>query len=160
MTNALDNVALLRSGLSLFNDQFSPAPLPPLLELRKTMGLTFEEAVGILFISADSLQVKEASFEEIPHPYCVSSVRHRYLYFLSQFGKRRERNIIQNHLTLLQVRRDILYLDWRTMGSMYGGYTARQWYNFEIHEAILPRDILKTLEQDVHNMQTQNFDQA
>jgi hypothetical protein len=134
--------------------------MPPLLELRKTMGLSFEEAFGILFISADSLQAKEAALEEIPHPYCVSSVRHRYLYFLSQFGHKRERNLFSDYTTLQQARRDIFYLDWRTMGSMYGGYTARQWYNFEIHEAILPRDVLKTLEQDVHNMLTQNFDQA
>ena len=160
MTEALDNVRLLRAGHLFLIDQFSPPTLPPLLELRLTMGLTFEEAIGILFISTDSLRAKEATFEEIPHPYCVSTMRHRYLYFLSLYGGKRERNIIQDHLTLYQVRRDIFYLDWRTMGSMYGGYTARQWYNFEIHEAVLPRDILKMLEQDVHNMQTRNFDQA
>jgi hypothetical protein len=157
MQSHRDNVVLLRSGYSFLSDPFVPPILPPLLELRKTMGLTLDEAASVMHISTDSLQAKESLFEQLPHPYSVSTVKRTYLFYLSLYGERRFRNIIRDHLTLYEARRDILHLDHQTMGSIYGGYTARQWYNFETHEAILPRATLALLDQDVYTMQTRKF---
>ena len=160
MTEALDNVVPLWPGSSFLRDTFSPPPLPPLLELRKTMGLTFDEARGILHISAESLIVKEVEFLPIPAPFDLRTVRNRYLYFLSQYMNVRERNIIRYHLTLKAIRVVTFGFDLATMGSFYGGYTARAWHNFEMNETVLPRDILKQIDQDEHDWHTGNFDQA
>jgi hypothetical protein len=160
MTHPSHNVALLRPGPPSLRDRFVPPILPPLLELRKAMGLTPDEAVSILHISLESLADKETNFISSPYPYNLSSVRQRYLYFLSLHSSNRERNIIRDHLTLQQVREDVFRLTHADMGNLYGGYTARQWYNFETHEAILPRDILKEIEQNAHTRQTKNYDQV
>jgi hypothetical protein len=129
--------------------------MPPLLELRKTIGLTLEEAYNFLHISAESLAAKEQVFWSIPAPYDLSTVRHRYFYFLSQFGNNREYNIIQDHLTLQAARRNIFHYNRATMGKHYGNYSNLEWYAFEMHEAILPREILEIIEYDVaRNMES------
>ena len=128
---------------------FTPPALTPLLALRLRMGVKFEQAISVLHISKDTLLYEEA----LERPQLLSDlgfVFMRYLFFLSVHGDSNERNLVQDHLTLFSVRQNIFEMSYEQMGRTYGGFSAKDWYSFEIHERILPRNILRRIESDVY----------
>ena len=142
------NVITLR-GIALHPlDYFEPPKIPILLEMRKTLGLNQAEAASVLHVSLETLESEETL--GVPRVLRnITAVLSSYLYFLSVWGDHRERNLISNDTTLRDVREHILKLSYSSMGRMYGGYTARQWYLLEMHEFLLPRDVLEMIRYDI-----------
>ncbi len=148
-----NNIIPLMRRKSFWNDQFIPPELPILLELRKCMGLTPEEASSVLHVRPESLEAEEC----LGYPKFlndIDAVLMRYLFFLSVHGNKRERNLISNCFSLREIRRRHFKLEYKAMGHFYGGYTARQWYHFEMHDEILPRDILEQIRTDLRKQQS------
>jgi hypothetical protein len=141
------NVTPLRGIASLPLDHFEPPKIPILLELRMTFGLDQNEASSVLHVSLETLESEEARV--IPRKLNITGVMRNYLYFLSVYGDLRQRNLIDNQTTLRDARLHVLKLSYSGMGRTYGGYTARQWYLHEMHELLLPRDILETIKFDI-----------
>lgn len=146
------NVTPLRAMSPLPLDHFEPPQIPILLELRKTFGISPGEAASVLHVSLETLESDEALL--VPQVLInITAVMGSYLYFLSVYGAHRERNLIDNETTLRDARLHILMLSYATMGRRYGGYTARQWYLLEMHELLLPRDILSIIRFDIQSRQ-------
>jgi transcriptional regulator with XRE-family HTH domain len=133
------------------NDSFMPPKMTVLRTLRKHMGLTIEEAASALYIPVSSL-AHEESCGYPPRLNDLDAVRMCYLFFLSVHGNARPRNLLKNRYSLCDVRINVFMFDLATMGSVYGGHTARQWYLFEVHECILDRTILEQIENDVREL--------
>ena len=141
-------VTPLRGVKSLQKDHFQPPKLPVLLELRKIHGLAPEEAANVLHVSLETLESEESQ----PCPDKLSNltaVMMSYTYYLTLYANTRERNILSSHITLRYARHHVFKLSYAYMGHLYGGYTARQWYLFEIHELLLPRDLLEEVRFDL-----------
>jgi hypothetical protein len=126
---------------------FEPPKLPVLLEVRKCMGLTIEEAASALYVSKETLESQEA----LGYPTILNDIEDvlkRYAYFLSMYGNNRERNLVKKFISLREVRHCYFKFTLKEMGTVYGGYTARAWYLFEVHEVLLPRHLLEQIEYD------------
>jgi hypothetical protein len=140
-----------RKHLPIEGNDFVPPTLPPVLLLRKQMGLTFDEALCALYgVCANTLTEMETLSPEA----CtidLASISMRYFFFLSIHGRKRERNNVGCGITLLAIRQNLFELSYAEMGRIYG-YTARQWYQFEVHDQILPREVLAQIEQDMNNL--------
>lgn len=151
MENTSAEIIILSSRFPVETSSFNPPRMPPLLALRKQMGLTFEEAIGVLHVAPETL-VREEALDEPVLFRQLRGVSMRYFFYLNIHGNKRERNNIGNCLTLIAVRRNLFYFSYAQMGRFYG-YTARQWYRFEIHDDILPRAVLEQITRDVHALQ-------
>jgi hypothetical protein len=148
MSDEFGKVVPFRVDKAFWNDRFEEPLLPPLLVLRKSWGLTLEEAAGMLLVTPQRLTEEESL--AIPHVLRnFNAIYRSYMAFYCMYGGKREFNIVHSHLTLREVRRQFYPFHHGVLGNMYGGFTGLQWYHFETHDAILPREILETLEGDV-----------
>ena len=151
MENHTADVIILRSRFPVETNCFIPPPMTPLRATRKHMGLTFDEAVGVLHVKSEILAREEALDEPVLFKE-LAGISMRYFFYLNVHGNKRNRNNISNHLTLIAARKNLFACTYAEMGRFYG-YTARQWYLFEIHENLLPRDVLKQIAADVNDLQ-------